>query len=156
MRPGPRSLFCAVLLGGCALGLGSPAAAKNAPELDFREISPSVVAPRLASECTHRRMFLIRNTPEMVVCKFGVRSEDSAQLKTAQLWTFVIHAVGHHRTHVSGQSSLEGATAGGYAVVSMAGHSRHEREAIHAFLHDVMAQNGLRGPYPPVPPTRTE
>ncbi len=117
-----------------------------------------MVAPLLASECTQRRMFLIRNTPEKVVCRFGVESssEDGTSITTARLWTFSLDSVGGDRTRVSAESSLEGATSGGYAVVSIAGKDRVEQAEISDFLRDALALNGLRGPYPAGGPTLAE
>jgi len=130
----------------------APTAAPPAAEAVFDNAAPASVAPRLASECTRRRMALVRNTPEQVVCKYQTRVESESPRKMiAELWTFVLTPSGQHQTKVEGRSSYESSTSKGYAEIAIAEQTGDSPAAMRAFLEDVRRLNGLRGPTQPGP-----
>jgi hypothetical protein len=128
-----------------AVMAASPAAAHSGPaaEVVFKAGSPEAIAPRLASECTRRRMALIRNTPERVVCK-RVAAKASGGHIVSELWSFALDRMSRGRTKVQARPSFEAATANGYAVLSLSEVPPESRLAMRGFMEDVRD----RGPTP--------
>jgi hypothetical protein len=155
-RPGMSTRQLILGAGLVCLALaGAPAEAKSPPKMVFKN-APAAVAPRLASECTRRRMALIQNTPEKVVCKYRGRfAELGPDYRATELWTFELKAVRGNRTQVRGATSVEAATEDGYAVISTDKGAGDGRDEMRSFLRDVAGLDGMRGPFRLLPETLT-
>ncbi|HTK36702.1 MAG TPA: hypothetical protein VL358_15635 [Caulobacteraceae bacterium] len=127
-------------------------ATRAAAEVLFEDGPPAVIAPRLASECTRRRMALIRNTPEQVVCKS--RDPGAVELvgqPVSELWSFVLSAIDGSGTKVAAKRSFESATPTGHAVLSLAASDDQAGPVLYAFLDAVRDLKGLKGSVAPAP-----
>jgi hypothetical protein len=124
-------------IGAAAAVSGAAAEPKPAAELVFREAAPEAVAPRLASECTRRRMALIRNTPERVVCKQRSAAKAGAGQTVNEQWSFELVCLSRGRTKGKAHRSFEVAGAHGYATLSFHEHSREAGAAMRGFMEEV-------------------
>ncbi len=131
----PLVLVCAI----AAALVAAPVEAKPKPaaEVVFKGAPPEAVAPLLASECTRRRMALIRNTPERVVCKRPLAILAKGSDAINELWSFALHPISRGRTKVQAHASLEGAAPQGYAVLSFKDTSPEAKVAMRGFMETV-------------------
>lgn len=143
MRPLPILLAVALAAAAASSAAAGP---KPVAEVVFKGSTPEAVAPRLASECTRRRMALIRNTPERVVCRRTVAAKARDAHGVNELWSFVLDRMSRGRTKVRARPSFEVATAQGYAVMSFKEFSPESRDAMRGFMEDVRA-GGLSDTY---------
>ena len=112
--------------------------AKPAAEIIFKDVAPEAVAPRLASECTRRRMALIRNTPERVVCKRPLAAARTRTPHTAsELWSFALDRMSRGRTKVAAHASFEAAAPHGYALLSFSDPIPESSVAMRGFMENV-------------------
>ncbi len=130
-----RLIVCALTAAMVAL----PAAAhqKPAAEVIFKGAAPEAVAPRLASECTRRRMALIRNTPERVVCKRPLAVKARSPHTASELWSFALDRLSRGRTKVQAHASFEAAAPHGYALLSFSDPTPESRVAMRGFMETV-------------------
>ncbi|OYX35314.1 MAG: hypothetical protein B7Y99_04170 [Caulobacterales bacterium 32-69-10] len=131
----PRLLACAL----AATFIAMPAAAREKPaaQVIFKGLAPEIVAPRLASECTRRRMALIRNTPERVVCRRPLAVKARSPHAANELWSFALDRLSRGRTKVVANASFEAAAPHGYALLSFSDPAPESRIAMRGFMENV-------------------
>lgn len=127
------------LLLAAAMTVAGPAFAEPKAEAQvvFRDAAPEVVAPMLASECTRRRMALIRNTPEEVVCRRSSTKAVRGGHTVNELWSFVLDRMSRDRTKVEARSRFEAAAQSGYALLSFRESVPESRSAMRGFMESV-------------------
>lgn len=130
--------LAAAALAAVAVAMPAAAQPKPAAELIFRGVAPEMVAPRLASECTRRRMALVRNTPEQVVCKRPIATAKSRTPHTvSELWSFALDRMSRGRTKVEAHASFEAAAPHGYALLSFSDPTPEASVAMRGFMENV-------------------
>jgi hypothetical protein len=120
--------------------IAAPVAAQPKPvaEIIFKNVAPEAVAPALASECTRRRMALIRNTPERVVCKRPLATAKARTPHTvSELWSFALDRMSRGRTKVEAHASFEAAAPHGYALLSFSDPTPESSVAMRGFMENV-------------------
>jgi hypothetical protein len=132
-------LAAPLALAAALVPMTAAAAARPAAEVVFRGAAPEAVAPLLATECTRRRMALIRNTPEEVVCRRAApaKAARGSGEGVNELWSFVLDRMSRGRTKVRARASLEAAAQHGYALLSLREVAPESRTAMRGFMETV-------------------